>query len=69
MSLSIGIASLQSVHDLPLESLVSHADEALYSAKLMGRNRVEVQPVWKTGIIVEDASALTSNMELQHIAG
>ena len=69
VSLSIGIASLNSAHDLPLESLVSHADQALYSAKLLGRNRVEVQPVWKTGIIVEDASALTSNMELQHIAG
>ena len=30
VSLSIGIASLHSAYDLPLESLVSHADQALY---------------------------------------
>jgi diguanylate cyclase (GGDEF)-like protein len=43
VTLSIGIASLQSAHDLPLETLACHADEALYRAKRLGRNRVEVQ--------------------------
>ena len=45
-SLSIGIASLQAARDLPLETLVDHADEALYRAKNGGRDRVEVQPIW-----------------------
>jgi len=46
-SLSIGIASLHTAHDLPLESLVCRADEALYRAKTLGRDRVEVQPTWE----------------------
>ncbi|HSY04133.1 MAG TPA: GGDEF domain-containing protein [Acidobacteriaceae bacterium] len=50
VSLSAGVASLHAVRDMPLESLVSYADEALYRAKLLGRNRVEVQPVWDPGI-------------------
>jgi diguanylate cyclase (GGDEF)-like protein len=69
VSLSIGIASLHSAHDLPLESLVSRADKALYRAKLLGRNRVEVQPVWDAGTMAEDPAAPTLHMELQHTAG
>lgn len=48
-SLSIGVASLAAARDLPLETLVSWADKALYRAKLLGRDRVEVQPLWETG--------------------
>jgi diguanylate cyclase (GGDEF)-like protein len=69
VSLSIGIASLHSAHDLPLESLVARADQALYSAKLLGRNRVEVLPVWGPGSLLEDPVAPTLSMELQHTAG
>jgi len=69
VSLSIGIASLNSVHDLPLESLVAHADQALYRAKLMGRDCVEVQPIWGPGALADDLSAPTPPMELQEIAG
>jgi diguanylate cyclase (GGDEF)-like protein len=46
-SLSIGIASLQTARDLPLESLICRADEALYRAKSHGRDRVEIQPLWE----------------------
>lgn len=42
VSLSIGIALLDSAHDLSLDELVSQADQALYRAKLLGRNRVEI---------------------------
>jgi diguanylate cyclase (GGDEF)-like protein len=68
VSLSIGIASLHSAHDLPLESLVARADQALYSAKLLGRNRVEAQPVWEPGTFVGGPAAAVSCMELQHTA-
>ena len=36
-SLSIGVASLRSANDLPLESLISLADKALYRAKLLAQ--------------------------------
>jgi diguanylate cyclase (GGDEF)-like protein len=69
VSLSIGIASLHSAHDLPLETLVSNADQALYRAKLMGRNRVEVQPVWEPGAMLETPATPSLCMELQQTAG
>jgi diguanylate cyclase (GGDEF)-like protein len=69
VSLSIGVASLRSAHDLPLESVISHADQALYRAKLLGRNRVEVQPVWEPGTFVKDPADPAPCMELQHTAG
>jgi len=40
VTLSIGITPTQ--HDDQLETLISEADQALYRAKQMGRNRVEV---------------------------
>jgi diguanylate cyclase (GGDEF)-like protein len=68
VSLSIGVACLHSAHDLPLESLVSHADQALYRAKLLGRNRVEVQPGWASSTLLQDPAAALC-MELQHTSG
>jgi diguanylate cyclase (GGDEF)-like protein len=69
-SLSIGIASLNSAQDLPLESLVARADEALYRAKLLGRNRVEIQPVWEPGNVSEDDPISPPlRLELQQSAG
>jgi diguanylate cyclase (GGDEF)-like protein len=48
VSLSIGIASLSTTHMLPLETLISRADQALYRAKMLGRNQVEIQPEWES---------------------
>jgi diguanylate cyclase (GGDEF)-like protein len=67
-TLSIGVASLPAARDLPLESLVCRADEALYRAKLLGRNRVEVQP---PGPLAGDSPAPRlelTNSALQHSA-
>jgi len=60
-SLSIGVASLEAARDLPLETLVSWADKALYRAKLLGRDRVEVQPLWEAS----DARASQLRLKLQ----
>jgi diguanylate cyclase (GGDEF)-like protein len=65
VSLSIGVASLQAARDLPLETLVSHADDALYRAKLLGRDRVEAQPVWEPGH-TSGSGARALRVELQH---
>jgi diguanylate cyclase (GGDEF)-like protein len=62
VSLSVGVASLRAACDLPLETLVSWADQALYRAKLLGRDRVEVQPVW----VPEDSGEVGIQLELQH---
>lgn len=77
VSLSIGIASLQAARDLPLETLVCRADEALYRAKQLGRNRVEVHPLWEPetapvsiapGFAEANSTASSVHMELQHLA-
>ncbi|HEX3570115.1 MAG TPA: GGDEF domain-containing protein [Acidobacteriaceae bacterium] len=49
VSVSVGIASLEAARDQPLETVVCHADEALYRAKRRGRNRVEIQPALGPG--------------------
>ncbi|MDE3200031.1 MAG: GGDEF domain-containing protein [Acidobacteriota bacterium] len=67
-SLSIGIASLHSVRDLPLEALISLADKALYRAKLAGRDRAESQPVWGAGTMREGADVPLLSMELRQMA-
>ena len=66
VTLSIGIASLLSAHDLPLEQLISRADRALYRAKLLGRNRVEVQSL--SAAATDDCNAPGMPMEFQHTA-
>jgi diguanylate cyclase (GGDEF)-like protein len=65
VSLSIGIASLHAAGDLPLEQLVQRADQALYRAKQLGRDRVEMQPLWEPGVV--DAAPAT-HLELQAAA-
>jgi diguanylate cyclase (GGDEF)-like protein len=68
-TLSIGVASLNQARDLPLESLISYADDALYRAKLMGRNCVEVQPIWEPGTANGDTTTLALGEALQETAG
>ncbi|HEY2470771.1 MAG TPA: GGDEF domain-containing protein [Terracidiphilus sp.] len=58
VSLSIGIASLKTANDLPLETLIDWADKALYRAKMLGRNRVEVERSHADGTRREIAMAL-----------
>ena len=69
VTLSIGVATLQHALDLPLETLISYADEALYRAKLLGRNRVEVQPVWEPGMTAGDPAASILRVALQETGG
>lgn len=64
MSLSIGVASLRAAQDLPLEAMISYTDQALYRSKLLGRNRVEAQPVWESGSAVKSTQAVDSRTGL-----
>ena len=65
ISLSIGVASLASAGELPLETLICSADKALYRAKLLGRNRVEVQPMGGSAPADADLAAHARRLELQ----
>jgi diguanylate cyclase (GGDEF)-like protein len=69
VTLSIGAASLRAARDLPLETLVCCADKALYRAKLLGRNRVEVQPVWEPGTTTSEHTSSLLGSVLQQTAG
>ena len=68
VTLSIGVASLLQARDLPLESIVSYADDALYRAKLLGRDRVEIQPVWEPGMAAANPAAPMLSVALQETA-
>ena len=68
-SVSIGVASLNAARDLPLELLISYADQALYRAKQLGRDRVEAMPIWEPGAAVTDSSSLRLRLKLQHTSG
>ena len=68
VTLSIGIASLDSARALPLETLICSADEALYRAKLRGRNRVEVQSIAGSIPVDAESAAHARRLELQRTA-
>lgn len=67
-SLSIGVTSLRAAGDLPIETLISCADEALYRAKLLGRNRVEVRAANEPGNPLPNATQ-SLTLDLQRSAG
>jgi predicted signal transduction protein with EAL and GGDEF domain len=69
MSLSVGVALLPAGQDLPLEAMISSADEALYQAKRLGRNRIEVQLAHEQRSAVDDSAAPALLAELQQITG
>jgi len=69
MSLSVGVALLPAGQDLPLEAMISVADEALYRAKRLGRNRIEVQLAHEQRSAVDGSDAPALLAELQQITG
>jgi len=69
MSLSVGVALLPAGQDLPLEAMISVADEALYRAKRLGRNRIEVQLAHEQRSAVDGSAAPALLAELQQITG
>jgi diguanylate cyclase (GGDEF)-like protein len=69
VTLSVGMASLKQGRDLPLETLIASADEALYRAKLLGRNCVEVQPAWEPGMANGEPTEHALRVALQETAG
>lgn len=48
VSLSIGIAWLAAAREQTLDTLISRADQVLYRAKMLGRNRVEIDSPWES---------------------
>lgn len=48
MTSSIGLATWSPEHDCDISALIRVADEALYSAKASGRNKVALTPAFAT---------------------
>jgi diguanylate cyclase (GGDEF)-like protein len=63
VSISVGLHRLDTARDLPLETLISFADAALYSAKMLGRNRVNVHSMQDRTFEVSTPAA---SIELEH---
>ena len=42
VTISLGVASWDAEHSIAIETLIDHADQALYESKAAGRNRVTV---------------------------
>lgn len=69
LTISIGVALLMSATEESIEQLVSRADEALYSAKSAGRNRVVVYPENSTFALLTRAKRRAVDEEIEAAAG
>jgi|SRR5689334_9464053 len=61
LTVSVGVAPFGAGHRLSYESLIGHADAALYSAKGSGRDRVAVFDASKPGQLAETATGARAN--------
>ena len=69
LTISVGVALLMSATEESIEQLVSRADEALYSAKSAGRNRVVVYPENSTFALLSRAKRRAVDEEADAAAG